>query len=172
MPPVSFNLFVSVVSKCFIFISPSDHTISSEAEKGEGAEEGDITGGQSRHCDDGACAHARYGGVILSSAFNLSMQVLRYLTFTLRASLLPLSASDGVQRLQSSCVCRKKALLLFASVFVCFTCTSLCLRVCVLQPQSRSGLVQETGFDTSAVKITCVQTVIALQTIRTAITHF
>lgn len=38
--------------------------------------------------------------------------------------------------------------------------------------QSHSGLVWETRFDTSIVKITCVQTVIALQTIRTSITHF
>lgn len=38
--------------------------------------------------------------------------------------------------------------------------------------QSCSGLAQETQFDTSVVKITCVQTVIALQTIGTAITHF
>lgn len=38
--------------------------------------------------------------------------------------------------------------------------------------QSCSGLMQETQFDTSAAEITCVQTVIALQTIRTAITHF
>lgn len=32
--------------------------------------------------------------------------------------------------------------------------------------------MQETRFDTSIVKITCAQTVIALQTIRTTITHF
>lgn len=47
--------------------------------------------------------------------------------------------------------------------------------VCVLilwVLQSHPGLAQETRFDTSIVKITCVQTVTALQTIRTAITHF
>lgn len=47
--------------------------------------------------------------------------------------------------------------------------------VCVLilwVLQSHPGLVQETRFDTSIVKITCVQTVTALQTIRTAIAHF
>lgn len=52
-----------------------------------------------------------------------------------------------------------------------------CVRACARAPavgylQSCSGLMQETQFDTSAAEITCVQTVIALQTIRTAITHF
>lgn len=46
------------------------------------------------------------GRVISSSAFNLSMQVLRFLTFTQCGSPLPLSASDsyGVE-LSSMCVC-------------------------------------------------------------------
>lgn len=120
------------------------------------------------------------GGVILSSAFNLSMQVLRFLTFTPCSFMLSLSASDsyGVE-LSSMCVCVcvhkcvENSLLLCLSKCLCVSrgrpCACVVLILHVLQ--MLQNLVQETRFDTSMVKITCVQTVTALQTIRTAITH-
>lgn len=49
---------------------------------------------------------------------------------------------------------------------VCVVC-----RVCVCARTEHRFPVQESGFDTSAEKITCVQTVIALQTIRRSISH-
>lgn len=97
------------------------------------------------------------------------MQVLRFLTFTLCDSPLPLSASDGEQR-SGVCACVENAL------FIVYE--NVCARAPVPTVDSAGaakpcgGLAQETRFDTSMVKITCVQTVIALQTMRTAITHF
>lgn len=73
--------------------------------------------------------------VISSSAFNLSMQVLRFLTFTPCASLLPLSASDGYGVELSSmrmCVCWKCTFIVYERVLVCFNCTTLCVCVRVL----------------------------------------
>lgn len=86
---------------------------------------------------------------------------LRNLTFIPRSSP---AASEGIRR---------------SGVHV-HAQTALCNRVSVRAHvrlllgyvQCRCGLMQETQFDTSAVKITCVQTVIALQTIRTAVTQF
>lgn len=107
---------------------------------------------------------------ISSSAFNLSMQVLRFLTFIPCSSLLPLSASDSYRVELSACV-RWKMHFVYECALVCFKCTAFCV-LNLWMMQSHSGLVWETRFDTNIVKITCVQTVIALQTIRTTITHF
>lgn len=124
-----------------------------------------------------------YGRVISTSAFNLSMQVLKYLTFTPCGSPLPLSASDGVERSgvyvrvsKMHCYCLRACACVFqlydlVHVYVCVR-AHVCLLLILRVLRSHSDLVRETRFDTSIVKITCVQTVIALQTIRTAITHF
>lgn len=74
-----------------------------------------------------------YGMVIASSAFNLSMQVLRYLTFPPCGSPLPLSASDGVEhsRVQGHALGGGTAFVVCRRVLVCFemhnlVCTSAC----------------------------------------------
>lgn len=117
------------------------------------------------------------GRVISSSAFNLSTQVLRFLTFRPCGSPLPLSASDSYGAALCStgaCVLKMHSYCLraCACVFQLYDPVCVCVPLIPWVPQSHSGLVQETRFDTSIVEITCVQTVIALQTIRTAITHF
>lgn len=123
--------------------------------------------------NDSSSLMAWTGKVISSYAFNLSMQVLRSVTFPPCGSPLPLSAFDSYRvALSSMCVVLKMHFC--CSVRVCpFVCQ---VHVCVIANewvlQSHWGLVQETRFDTSIVKITCVQTVIALQTIRTTIIHF
>lgn len=68
-------------------------------------------------------------------------------------------------------------LLLFAGVHLCVSkCTTLCARAPAVEfrgcGEAAQASAQETRFDTGMAKITCVQTVIASQTIRTAITHF
>ena len=78
------------------------------------------------------------GRVNSSSAFNLSMQVLRFLTFTPCGSPLPLSASDscGVELSNMYCVCVENALLLFRSMCLCVStvwpcpCVSVCVCLC------------------------------------------
>lgn len=190
LPPVfiQFYLLPPSLNASFFLFSPIGFTRDAEARRefwrvldscdvsGWG---GDIARGESRRLRWRQLHSWRgTGGVNSSSAFNLSMQVLRFVTFTPCGSPLPLSASDrcGVELSNMYCVCRKCAFILRERVVVCFNCATLCARVCVLlvlwMKRSHSGLVQETRFDTSIVKITCVQTVIALQTIRTAITHF
>lgn len=125
-----------------------------------------------------------YGMVIASCAFNLSMQVLRYLTFPPRGSPLPLSASDGVEhsRVQGHCVGGREG---GGDPRFC------CLQACARASRNAQARVHERPRSSSAhvakrlrprrrkldltrctAKITCVQTVIASQTIRTAITHF
>lgn len=108
------------------------------------------------------------GGVISSSAFNLSMQVLRFLTFTACSSPLPLSASDRCRVELSAC---GNALCLCTSALSSVSSARPSLCADLLQSHARA-LYGETRFDTNTVKIICVQTVIALQTIRTTITHF
>lgn len=71
-----------------------------------------------------------------------------------------------------ACVCVLKMHFYRACVFRLYDLLRVCALFILWVLWSHSGLVQETRFDTSIVKITCVQTVIALQTIRTAITHF
>lgn len=115
------------------------------------------------------------GRVILSSAFNLSMQVLRFLTFTPCSFMLSLSASDsyGVE-LSSMCVRARveNALLLCLSKCLCVSRGRPCVcSVDSARAAKLQNLAQRTRFDTSMVKITCVQTVTALETIGTAITH-
>lgn len=122
-----------------------------------------------------------YGRVISTSAFNLSMQVLKYLTFTPCGSPLPLSASDGVERSRvyvrvskTHCYCLRACACVFQLYDLVYVCVRVhvCLLLILRVLRNHSGLVRETRYDTNIVKITCVQTVIALQTIRAAITHF
>ena len=172
-------LFVAAESECFIYLF-FPHPSDSHAMPRRGGSSGGFWSRAmwAATAMTAVALVAWYGGVNSSSAFNLSMQVLRFVTFTPCGSPLPLSASDrcGVELSNMYCVCRKCAFILRERVVVCFNCATLCVRVCVLlvlwMKRSHSVLVQETRFDTSIVKITCVQTVIVLQTIRTAITHF
>ena len=98
----------------------------------------DITWDETWERDDGSCAHAWTGRVISSSAFNLSMQVLRYLTFTPTGSPLLLSASDsygvelsGVHVCVCACVCVDNALSSRTSLFLQVSSVRPC--VCAVQ---------------------------------------
>lgn len=118
-----FSLFFCVVSKCFMFSSLEIKLLELFLESYNMAEDEIESKRMYRALMMAAeLLHWTYQA-ISSSAFNLSMQVLRFLTFIPCSSLLPLSASDSYRVELSACVRWK-----------CTLCTSVHLYISSARP--------------------------------------